>query len=70
MKEKELQKIVSNYLAMLKDVAQSIRLFLYSQSITGILSRRGFSLYMVFLRHRPIAESEESLIRYWFLTQT
>jgi len=42
MKEKELQKIVSNYLAMLKGVAQSIRPFLYSLPITGILSRKGF----------------------------
>ena len=70
MREKELQRIVSDYLAMLKDVVQSIRLFLYSLPITGTLSRRGFSMSMVFLRHRPIAESEESLTRYWFLTQT
>ncbi len=70
MKERELQRIVSNYLAILKDVAQLIRLFLYLLQITGILSRKGFSMFTVFLRHRLTAESEESLILYWFLTQT
>ena len=69
MKERELRMIVSNSLAILKDVAKLIRLFLYSLQITGILSRKGFSMFMDFLRRHLTAESEGSLILYWFLTQ-
>ena len=64
MKEKEPQVIVSNYLAMLKDVAQSSRSFLYSLRITGTHSRRGFSMFAAFSKHLPIAESEESPSHY------
>ena len=70
MKERELLMIVSNSLAILKDVAQLIRLFLYLLQITGTLSRKGFSMFMDFLRHRRTVESEESLIPYSFLIQT
>jgi len=70
MKEKELQMILSNYFAMSKDVVQSIHLSPYSLLITGTLSRKVFSMSMVFLRHRHIAESEENQIQFSFLTPT
>lgn len=70
MKERELQMIVSNSLSTLKDVAQLIRLFLYLHPITGTPSKKGFSMFMDFLRRRLTVESEEDQIPYWFLTQT
>lgn len=70
MKEKELQMIVSNFLMTSKDVAQSIPRFRYSLLTTGTPSKKGFSTSTDFLRHRRIAESEESPIRFLFLTQT
>jgi hypothetical protein len=60
----------SNFLMTSKNVAQSIHRFLYSLLTTGTSSKKGFSTSMVFLRHRRIAESEESQIQFLFLTQT
>ena len=53
--------IVSNSLSTLKDVAQLIRLFLYLHPITGTPSKKGFSMFMDFLRRRLTVESEEDL---------
>jgi len=64
MKGKELQMIVSNYFTISKDVVQSIHRSLFLLPIIGTLLRRGFSMSMVFLRHRLIAESEENPIRF------
>ena len=60
MREKELQKTVSNCLMISKNVVQSIHPFLYSLLITGILSKKGFSMSTVFLRHHPIVVSGEA----------
>jgi len=70
MKEKELQMIASNFFMTSKDVALSIHRFLYSLLTTGTHSKKDFSTSTVFLRHRHIAESEESPIQFLFLTQT
>lgn len=53
MREKELQTTVSNCLMISKNVVQSIRPFLYSLLITGILSKKGFSNVYGFLETPP-----------------
>jgi len=70
MKARERQMIASNSLAILRDGELLTHLFPYSLPITGTLLRKGFSMFMDFLRLRLTVESEESLILYWFLTQT
>jgi hypothetical protein len=70
VREKEPQRIASDYSVTSRSVAQLIHQFLYLHPITGTLSKKVFSMSMASLRYHPIAVSGESQIRFLSPTLT